>query len=83
LLVWVLAGLYLGRDLAILCHYAPLLILVCWAAAAAVLFKPASIARFGAAHGLLSALLSTVVGTMLLLAAFLMTRERVSRPKRG
>jgi hypothetical protein len=76
-IVWVLAGLYLGRDIAILCHYNPLLTLISWAAFAAVLFKMNFIARFGAAHILLPAALSVGLGLTLLLVAFLMTRERV------
>jgi hypothetical protein len=76
LIVWVLAGLYLGRDIAILCHYNPLLILIPWAAFAAVMFKTASIARFGAAHIFVSAALSIALGLALLLIAFMMTRER-------
>jgi hypothetical protein len=82
LVVWVLAGLYLGRDIAILCHYTPLLILICWAASAVVLFRPASIVRFGAAHVLLSALLSAAVGTILFGVAFAMTREKDSGPSK-
>jgi hypothetical protein len=75
LIVWVLAGLYLGREVAILCHYTPLLTFICWAVAGAVLFRPAPIARFGASHVVISALLSVGVGTVLSLIAFKMTRE--------
>jgi hypothetical protein len=75
LLVWVLAGLYLGRDIAILCHYNPLLTLISWAAFAVVLFKPAAIARFGASHVVIPAILSAVVGAVLFLVGFAMTRE--------
>ena len=80
LIVWVLAGLYLGRDIAILCHYNPLITLISWGAFAAVLFKTAAIAKFGAAHILLPAALSVGLGLTLLLVAFVMTRERVPRP---
>jgi len=75
LIVWVLAGLYLGRDIAILCHYAPLLIIICWAVAGFVLFRTTTILRFGASHPLTSIVLSVGVGTVLFLVAFLMTRE--------
>src|SRR5258708_33394051 len=40
LIVWILAGLYLGRDIAIYCHYAPLLTLLSWTAAGALPIKP-------------------------------------------
>src|ERR1017187_4192618 len=40
LAAWVLAGLYLGRDLAVRCHYYPLLTMLCWAASAIVLIRP-------------------------------------------
>lgn len=76
LIVWVLAGLYLGRDLAILCHYAPLLTLICWAAAGLVLFRPAPILRLGVSRPLVSAWLSVAAATILLLVAVHMTRDR-------
>jgi hypothetical protein len=74
LIVWVLAGLYLGRDIAILCHYNPLLTLISWAAFAVVLFNPARIARFGAAHVAIPGILSIVAGAVLLVVAFAITR---------
>jgi hypothetical protein len=77
LIVWVIAGLYLGRDIAILCHYSPILTLVSWAAFGLVFFNLRPIAQFGASSVAFSALLSAAVGTMLVLVAFRMTRERV------
>jgi hypothetical protein len=74
-IIWVLAGLYLGRDIAVLCHYNGLLTLVSWGASALVFIKPASIARFGAAHIVVSALLSAALGTVLFLVAFATSRE--------
>ena len=74
-MIWVLAGLYLGRDIAVLCHYNGLLTLVCWVGSALVFIKPGPIARFGASHMVISALLSAAVGTVLFLVAFAMTRE--------
>jgi hypothetical protein len=74
LLVWVLSGLYLGRDIAILCHYSPLLTLICWGVAALVCFRPVQLARFGAAHFGVSAVLSVGVGTVLFLVAMKMTQ---------
>src|SRR5260370_36757119 len=58
LVVWVLAGLYLGRDLAIFCHYAPLLTLMTLAAIMTVIVKALSISNFGASHVVLPAVLS-------------------------
>ncbi len=78
LIVWVLAGLYLGRDIAILCHYNPLLTLISWAAFAVVLFKPRPIARFGASHVAIPAMLSIVVGVILFFVAFAMTRAKTN-----
>jgi hypothetical protein len=79
LIVWVLAGIYLGRDIAILCHYNPLLTLISWATFGWLLFKPGPIARFGATHVLVPAVLSAAVGVVLLLVAFVATRH-VDRP---
>jgi hypothetical protein len=75
MVIWVLAGLYLGRDIAVLCHYNGLLTLVCWGVSALVFFKPGPIARFGAAHMVISALISAALGTVLFLVALAMSRE--------
>jgi len=80
LIVWILAGLYLGRDIAILCHYNALLTLISWAAFAGVLFKPAPIARFGASHIVIPSILSAVVGAVLFFVAFAITRVKGSGP---
>ena len=78
MMVWVLGGLYLGRDIAVLCHYTPLLTLICWGVSVLVLAKPAAIARFGASHIVMSTLLSLAVGTVLFIVAFVVTREEGS-----
>jgi hypothetical protein len=77
-IVWLLAGVYLGRDIAVLCHYNGLLTLASWAVCAAVFFKPAPIARFGVAHVMLSAVSSAALGAVLLLVAYARTREKDS-----
>ncbi len=64
LMVWVLAGLYLGRDLAIFCHYAPPLTLVALAAVMTVFVKAPSIAKFGASHAAIPAVLSIAVAAV-------------------
>ena len=69
LIVWVLAGLYLGRDIAIFCHYVPLLTLVVWVAFAAVLLKASSISKFGVSHFVMPAVLSVAVGAGLTFVA--------------
>jgi hypothetical protein len=74
LMVWAVSGLYLGRDIAVLCHYSPCLTLACWGASAAVLFRPAALASFGASHFVVSAALSVVVVTAMFLVAARMTR---------
>lgn len=76
LVFWVLAGVYLGRDITILCHYNPLLTLISWAAFAVVLFKHVPIARFGAAHVVIPGIISAVVGASVFLVAWTMTREQ-------
>jgi hypothetical protein len=83
LMVWVLAGLYLGRDIAILSHYNPLLTLLSWAAFVTVLVKPAAITKFGAAHAITAATLSIGVGSVLALLALAITRERTQNGQTG
>src|SRR5690242_3421219 len=75
LLVWVLGGVYLGRDITILCHYSPLLTLLSWAAFGTIVFALHRIAGFGASHIILCGLLSTLVGAVLAAVAFGMTRN--------
>jgi hypothetical protein len=75
LLVWLLAGLYLGRDVTILCHYNPLLTLMAWAGSALVLFRPVPIANFGRSHTVAIAVLSSAVGALLLGVASVATRD--------
>jgi FtsH-binding integral membrane protein len=78
LIVWVLAGLYLGRDIAILCHYNPLLTLLAWAVSGFVLFLPNPIANFGRSHMAIPAAVSGAVGVVTILVAYAMTREKDS-----
>jgi hypothetical protein len=75
-MVWVLAGLYLGRDVTILCHYNPLLTLLAWAASGFVLFRLGPMANFGRSHVVMPAVLSGAVGVVLVLVAYAMTREK-------
>jgi hypothetical protein len=74
LVVWAVAGLYFGRDIAIYCHYAPILTLIVWAVCAVVLVKAQSIARFGAAHVVVSAVMAIVVAAMLVFVAWKRTQ---------
>jgi hypothetical protein len=73
--LWFIAGVYFGRDIAILCHYMPLLTLICWAVTAAVIIWPKPIRNFGAAHPLFSLALSLGVLAFLLYTAFLFARN--------
>jgi hypothetical protein len=73
LIIWVLAGVYLGRDITILCHYNPLLTLLSWAAFAVVLVNPARLASFGRSHFTAPAILSAILGAIVLLVAFAKT----------
>lgn len=70
MIVWVVAGLYFGRDIAIYCHYAPILTLIVWAVCLVLLAKAQAIARFGAAHVVAPAVLSAAVLAMLLFVAW-------------
>ncbi|HLY98095.1 MAG TPA: hypothetical protein VKT33_03415 [Candidatus Angelobacter sp.] len=76
MIVWVLAGLYLGRDIAVYCHYAPPLTLVCWAVCALVIHKAKSVAAFGTTHGFLSGMFSLAAALLLFLVALRMTRRQ-------
>jgi len=64
--VWFLAGLYLGRDIAIFCHYALPLALVVWVAAFIALSKSLLIGRFGASHVVAPALISFAIAGVFL-----------------
>jgi len=61
LAVWAVAGLYLGRDVAVLCHYAPLLFLVLLAGGFTLLYSTKPIAFFGRQHPAAGACLTAVV----------------------
>jgi len=75
LIVWLLAGLYLGRDIAIFCHYAPLLTLVCWVVAGLVIVRPQYIAKFGAMHGVVSAILSLALLGVLIARVYVVYKQ--------
>jgi len=73
-IVWVLAGIYLGRDITIFCHYNPLLTLLSWAAFVFVLLKAQMIAKYGATHVVVPAIISAVLGVLLFAVAFVFSR---------
>lgn len=50
LLVWMVAGLYLGRDVAVICHYAPVLLLVIWTAMFVLVAEARHVEMFGRRH---------------------------------
>lgn len=61
LLVWMVAGLYLGRDVAIICHYAPVLLLVIWAAMFVLMAEAKHVELFGQRHPAAGIVLSVLV----------------------
>jgi type VI protein secretion system component VasK len=63
LVIWAAAGIYLGRELAILCHYAPVLFLLVMAALCTLLATAKPLALFGRQHPA-----SAIAVTALLLA---------------
>jgi hypothetical protein len=66
LAVWVVAGLYLGRDFAIFCHYAPFLVLLVWGAVALLVAKAHVISAFAASHPLTAAAISLLLAALFL-----------------
>jgi len=50
LVVWAVAGIYLGRDFAILCHYAPLLFVLILGALFVVFMAARQLSVFGRRH---------------------------------
>lgn len=73
LLVWVIAGVYLGRDFAIVCHYALPLALVAWAFAVILVNESQALARFGRSHVLVPALLSLGIAILQIAVAWRLT----------
>jgi hypothetical protein len=56
--------LYLGRDVAIFCHYALPLALIVWVAVFVALSKAPLILKFGASHVVVPALISLTVASL-------------------
>jgi hypothetical protein len=63
--VWLVAGLYLGRDFAIVCHYAPFLVLLVWAGVAILAANGHAISIFGASHAGTAAAISLILAVLL------------------
>jgi hypothetical protein len=61
LLVWIVAGLFIGRDVAIVCHYAPFLLLLIWAAMYGVMAESRRLATFGRQHPAAGVLLTALL----------------------
>lgn len=61
IIVWIVAGLFLGRDIAIFCHYAPPLLLVIWAAMYTIVAQSGRLGAFGRRHPGAGVLLSALV----------------------
>lgn len=75
LLVWLIAGLYIGRDIAIFSHYAPVLLLVIWGAMLWLSSAARAIAQFGRLHPQTALLLTLAVLALQLGVAWTMTRR--------
>lgn len=73
-LVWFVAGLFLGRDVAIVCHYAPFLVLLIWAAMYAVIAESQRLGGLGRRHPAAGLLL-----TFLLIAMQIWIARRSTR----
>ena len=61
LLVWMVAGLYLGRDVAVICHYALVLLPVIWIAMFVLLSEAKHVELFGRRHPAAGILLTLLV----------------------
>jgi hypothetical protein len=75
MLIWFAAGIYLGRDFAILCHYMLPLPLVALVPALLLAGKAQAIARFGATHVIIPVALSAGIGLLQIAVAYLSTRS--------
>lgn len=75
LLIWLVAGVYLGRDFAVLCHYAIPLALLPWIALFVLSAKAHALAQFGVSHRFIAALISTAMGILVMSFAYLFTRN--------
>jgi len=83
LLVWLLAGIYLGRDYTIYCHYAPPLTLLAWAGFFGFLIFAAKVRFFGLNHPWLSAVRSLALLVLQVFIAWRSTREEGDKEGHG
>ncbi len=72
--VWIIAGLYLGRDFAVFCHYAPVLLVIIWAAMYAAFTESRRLALCGQQHPTIAALLTAMVLALQIWIAWRSTR---------
>jgi hypothetical protein len=75
IVLWLVAGVYLGRDFTILCHYAPPLIILGWGAAFATLVKGPWLQQFGRQHSAVVLGATLALGALLGWAAHRATRD--------
>ena len=75
LVIWLIAGLYIGRDVAVFSHYAPVLLLVIWAAMLGLSWGARAVARFGRDHREAGLWLSFLVLLVQIGVAWKMTRR--------
>jgi hypothetical protein len=79
LFIWVVAGIYLGRDFAILCHYMLPLPLVALVPALLLAGRAQAIARFGATHVVIPVVMSVGIALLQIAVAYLFTRSEHGR----
>lgn len=66
ILIWVVAGIYFGRDFAILCHYIPGAFLACWFLLAVVASKASAMRDYGIAHHAVAAAATATVALLVI-----------------
>jgi hypothetical protein len=81
-LIWLIAGIYLGRDFAILCHYIPGAFLACWFLFAVVASKAVAIRDYGVAHHAV-AVAATATVALLVIARAAFTAVSGAREERA
>jgi hypothetical protein len=75
LLIWLIAGLYIGRDVAVFSHYAPVLLLVIWAVMVGLSWGARGVAQFGKAHPEAGVVLTFLLLVVQVGVAWVMTRR--------
>ena len=82
MVVWMVAGLYLGRDVAVICHYALVLLPVIWIAMFVLISEGKHVELFGRRHPAAGVALTVLVLLVQVGAAGIavIARDRRDRP---